>query len=118
MSTTRASCHAFQPSGADDTGRLFRSTRGGVVSASTYARVWDAARTVAFPPERVRTPLAGRPYDLRYAGVSLWLNAGVPATDVADRAGHSVDVLLKVYAKCLDGDRERFNARIEAALDA
>ncbi|GIF16758.1 site-specific recombinase XerD [Actinoplanes teichomyceticus] len=104
--------------GTDESGRLFRSTRGGVVSASSYARVWDAARTVAFPPERVRTPLAGRPYDLRHAGVSLWLNAGVPATDVADRAGHSVDVLLKVYAKCLDGDRERFNARIEAALDA
>ncbi|HEX5996630.1 MAG TPA: hypothetical protein VFY84_15925 [Jiangellales bacterium] len=50
------------------------------------------------------------------AGVSLWLNAGVPATEVAERAGHSVDVLLKVYAKCLDGDRDRMNARIEAAL--
>jgi hypothetical protein len=48
--------------------------------------------------------------------VSLWLNAGLPATEVAQRAGHSVDVLLKVYAKCLDGDGDRMNARIEAAL--
>jgi integrase len=104
--------------GRDDRGRLFRSTRGNVISASTYSRVWDAARMIAFPPDRVGTPLAGRPYDLRHAGVSLWLNAGVPATDVADRAGHSVDVLLKVYAKCLDGDRDRFNARIETALAA
>ncbi len=39
------------------------------------------------------------------AAVSLWLNAGVPATEVADRAGHSVDVLLKRYAKCIDGAR-------------
>ncbi|MCX4386939.1 hypothetical protein OG777_08360 [Micromonospora peucetia] len=53
---------------------------------------------------------------LRHAGVSLWLNAGLPAPEVAQRTGHSVDVLLKVYAKCLDGDRSRMNERIEAAL--
>jgi len=35
----------------------------------------------------VASPLAGRPYDLRHAAVSLWLNAGVPATEVAERAG-------------------------------
>jgi integrase len=102
--------------GVDESGRLFRSTRGNVVASSTYCRVWDEARRLALPPDRVATPLAGRPYDLRHAGVSLWLNAGVPAPDVADRAGHSVDVLLKVYAKCIDGDRERMNARIEEAL--
>jgi integrase len=43
------------------------------------------------------------PYDLRHAAVSTWLAAGVPAAEVAERAGHTVDVLLKVYAKCLDG---------------
>ncbi|WP_243710303.1 hypothetical protein [Micromonospora sp. KC213] len=48
--------------------------------------------------------------------MSLWLNAGLPAPEVAQRAGHSVDVLLKVYAKCIDGDRTRMNERIEAAL--
>jgi hypothetical protein len=31
-------------------------------------------------------------------------------------AGHSVAVLLKVYAKCLDGATDMANARIEAAL--
>ncbi|MEV6602297.1 hypothetical protein AB0M36_36425 [Actinoplanes sp. NPDC051346] len=35
-----------------------------------------------------------------------------------DRAGHSADVLLKVYAKCIDGDRDTMNARIEFALAA
>jgi integrase len=44
-----------------------------------------------------------RPYDLRHAAVSLWLNSGVPATEVARRAGHGVAVLLKIYAHCIDG---------------
>ncbi|MGW4499150.1 hypothetical protein ACWENR_11110 [Micromonospora sp. NPDC004336] len=62
------------------------------------------------------SPLTGRPYDLRHAAVSLWLNPGVPATDVAARASHSVDVLLKVYARCIDGQEATVNQRIEDAL--
>jgi hypothetical protein len=37
---------------------------------------------------------------------SLWLNAGVPAPQVAEWAGHSVHVLMKVYAKCIYGQEE------------
>ena len=43
--------------------------------------------------------------------MSLWLNAGVPTPTVARRAGHSVDVLLRVYANCIDGDDEIANQR-------
>jgi hypothetical protein len=43
----------------------------------------------------------GRPYDLRHVAVSTRLNAGVPAAPVDEWAGHSVDVLLRVYAKCI-----------------
>jgi hypothetical protein len=50
--------------------------------------------------------------------VSLWLNAGVPATEMARRAGHSVDVLLKIYASCVDGDERTANQRIDDALAA
>jgi hypothetical protein len=32
-----------------------------------------------------------------------------------ERAGHSVDVLLKVYAKCIDGQTARVNGRIDVA---
>jgi integrase len=102
--------------GVSADGRLFCSERGNPVSASTYSRVWREARTLALTPEQVASPLAGRPYDLRHAGVSLWLNAGVHAPEVAERAGHSVDVLLKVYAKCIDGDVRIMNERIEHAL--
>ncbi|WP_396784250.1 hypothetical protein [Microbispora sp. H10670] len=48
--------------------------------------------------------------------MSLWLNAGVHAPEAAERAGHGVDVMLRVYAKCIDGQREIANRRIEDAL--
>src|SRR5262249_11218324 len=81
-------------------GRLFSGTRaGGRLGSSVYGRVWARARTTVFTPEILTTPLAKRPYDLRHAAVSTWLNAGVEATRVAEWAGHSVGVLLKVYAK-------------------
>jgi integrase len=89
---------------------------GNVVGSATYARVWDIARTLALTPAQVVSPLAGRPYDLRHAAVSTWLNAGVPAAEVAERAGHSVEVLTKVYAKCVDGQRDAMNDRISAVL--
>lgn len=95
---------------------LFRSLRGNVVNASSYTRVWAEAREIALTPAQVGSPVAGRPYDLRHAAVSLWLNARVPAPEVAARAGHSVDVLLKVYAKCIDGQAASVNARIQQAL--
>jgi len=60
--------------------------------------------------------LARRPYDLRHAAVSLWLNAGVPATQVAEWAGHSVNVLLRVYAKCIYGQDEAVRQRVQVAL--
>lgn len=109
-------------------GRLFvtrtgRGGNGGVplpppyqnpVSMKTVYRVWDDARAEAFKPKQYNSPLAGRPYDLRHACVSTWLAAGVPATQVAKWAGHSVDVLLRVYAKCLDDQESAAKKRIDA----
>ena len=67
---------------------------------------------------RGAVPLPARPppYDLRHAAVSLWLNCGVPATEVARRAGHGVAVLLKIYAHCIDGEADAANQRITYAL--
>jgi hypothetical protein len=48
--------------------------------------------------------------------VSLWLNSGVPATEVARRAGHGVAVLLKIYAHCIGGQDTAANQRIADAL--
>ena len=97
-------------------GRLFRTVRGGLIQDSAYSAVWQEARAAALTPAQHASPLARRPYDLRHAGVSLALNAGVPATEVARRAGHSVAVLLKIYAHCIDGQSGAANKRIADAL--
>jgi integrase len=97
-------------------GRILSSDRGHTIASTAISDVWAEARTRALTPAQVASPLAGRPYDLRHAAVSLWLNAGVPVTDVAERAGHSVEVLLRVYAKCLDDGEGIANRRIDAAL--
>ena len=99
-------------------GRMFNApgSRPGPVTKSTYLRAWRQAREKALTPAQQRSVLARVPYHLRHAAVSLWLNAGVPATQVAEWAGHSVHVLLKVYASCIDGQDEAARKRIEAAL--
>lgn len=84
-------------------GRLFRSESGGILHPSTYWRVWDKTRELALPPDQHASPLMQRPYDLRHAGVTWRLNAGVPPTQIAEWAGHSVEVLMRVYAKCVQG---------------
>jgi integrase len=104
--------------GVGPDGRLFRTSRGGLVQESGYGVVWKKARELALSPEQGATPLAKRPYDLRHAGISLWLNSGVDPAECARRAGHSITVLLRVYAKCLDGATEAANRRIADALEA
>ncbi|KDA44954.1 tyrosine recombinase XerC [Frankia sp. BMG5.23] len=96
-------------------GRLFSGVRGGEISDSVIGRTWAAARTEALTPAQAAGPLARRVYDLRHACLSGWLNDGVSAQQVAEWAGHSVAVLLKVYAKCVDGDDVAARKRIEAA---
>ncbi|GII52851.1 integrase [Planotetraspora thailandica] len=98
-------------------GRIFCTRTGGTYSSSAHSYVWQEARKRVLTPAQVASSLAARPYDLRHAAVSLWLNAGVPATEVAKRAGHSVDVLLRVYAKCMDGQQEHINSKINDALE-
>ena len=104
-------CHGTAPDG-----RLFRGTRGGPLSESVYGRAWHAARALALGPELAATGLARRPYDLRQAALSLWLSAGAPPAEVAARAGHSVTVLLSMYAHCIDGHDQITNRLIEDAL--
>ena len=91
-------------------------TLGQPIPSNSYGKAWRDAREVALTPAQLRFPLAKRPYDLRHAAVSLWLNAGVPATQVAEWAGHSVHVLMRVYAKCIYGQDEASRRRVEAAL--
>jgi integrase len=94
----------------------FALRRSAPLATITYRRAWDRARRSALSDEECRSPLARRPYDLRHACLSTWLNGGVAPTQVAEWAGHSVEILLRVYAKCLGGQDEIAKRRIVAAL--
>jgi hypothetical protein len=82
----------------------------------TKADIPLRARKQALTPAQCRSPLGRHPYDLRHATVSLWLNSGVTATEVARRAGHGVAVLLKIHAHWIDGQADAANKRITDAL--
>ncbi len=102
--------------GTTEDGRLFRGVTGGPVTAVRHRTVWAQARKRALSPAEAASPLARRPYDLRHAAVSEWLNAGVAPTQIAQWAGHSVAVLLHTYARCIVGQDEAARRRIESAL--
>jgi integrase len=97
-------------------GRLFGGVRGGELPTITYRRAWIKARQTALTATEQASPLARRPYDLRHACLSTWLNGGVYPTQVAEWAGHGVDVLLRIYAKCVVGQDELAKRRISEAL--
>jgi len=97
-------------------GRLFRGTRGGPLSGSLYGRAWQTARTLALGPVLAASGLARRPYDLRHAALSLWLNAGGDPAQIAARAGNSVAVLLTVYSHCIHGHDDLLNQQIDHVL--
>ncbi|MGW4896883.1 tyrosine-type recombinase/integrase [Kitasatospora sp. NPDC004240] len=103
--------------GAAPDGRLFRATEGGRLLTKETAAVWKRARALALTPEEVNSPLAEVPYALRHTAVSGWLAAGVDQTEVARRAGHSVAVLLRFYAKIINGRQEQANGMIERFLN-
>ncbi|WP_256103714.1 site-specific integrase [Streptomyces sp. ODS05-4] len=97
-------------------GRVFWAARDGRVPSTEYCALWDKARDRALSEAEAASPLAAVPYSLRHAGVSLWITSGVDPTEVARRAGHSIAVLFRFYAKILNGRHERANKLIEQAL--
>ena len=99
----RAHIDEFGPTDPD--GRLFVGAHAGPVTDRTYLRVFHRARAKAFTPAEAASPLMTVPYALRHAAVSTWLRTTGDAALVARWAGHSVAVLLKVYAKTVDGSR-------------
>jgi integrase len=97
-------------------GLVFTGIHGAELASATYRRVWDRARESALTPAEYDSPLARRVYDLRHACVSTWLSAGVTPAQVAEWAGHSVAVLLRIYARCIDGQDQLNKRRIQDIL--
>jgi integrase len=97
-------------------GRLFRSEKGNPIQPSTWWQVWQKVRALSLTPAQAATALMRRPYDLRHSGVTWRLNSNVPPTEVAAWAGHSVEVLMRVYARCMTGMEDVWITRMDQVL--
>jgi integrase len=95
-----------------DTGLVFTNNAERSVTPENYGRVWNRAKASVWPADHLLT--ATNPYDLRHSAATAMLRAHVPLPEVARRLGHSVDVLLRVYAGVFEDERERSNTFIDA----
>ncbi|MDH6117122.1 integrase [Kitasatospora sp. GAS204A] len=95
---------------------LFQGEGGGVLAGSVCRRAWHRARDQLLTAEEAASPMAKRVYDLRHTRLTEWLNAGIPPAEVAAWAGNSVEVLLRSYALCIDGQLAEYRRRIESNL--
>ncbi|MFE5093667.1 tyrosine-type recombinase/integrase [Streptomyces sp. NPDC056638] len=103
--------------GTAEDGRLFRAVRSGGLLSKEYGDIWKAARLSVLTEQEAKTPLAEVPYGLRAACVSLWLESGVSPAEVTRRAGHSIAVLFRFYAKAIHRNQDQANLQIQQALD-
>lgn len=97
-------------------GRLFTGERNKTeLPKGTINRAWREARASVVTPEVYNSPLAATPYDLRHACISLWIQAGVPPATAAKWAGHSIEILFRIYAAWLSGSEQALRKNIEHA---
>ncbi|MFE3458018.1 tyrosine-type recombinase/integrase [Nocardiopsis aegyptia] len=97
-------------------GLVFFGVRGHQLDVGVYSRAWKRARRQVLTEEQRAGSFARTPYDLRRACVSMWLDQGIVPAQVARWAGHSQEVLLRVYAKCISGSEERDKRRMTAGF--
>lgn len=94
-------------------GRNFVSATGAPI-ASDLSVTWRAAVNLLWPEGHPFHHL--RPYDLRHIHATALLMEGVSPMRVAERLGHSVEVLFRTYAGVFAETDEIERARIGAAL--
>ncbi|MFZ4266856.1 hypothetical protein [Streptomyces arboris] len=104
--------------GVSPDGRLFPAVRGCRLTSNEYSEVWSKARKAVLSEQELRTALAEVPYSLRHAAISLWIKSGMDPMEAAYRAGHSLAVLYRFYAKLLKGGSAAANRPVELGLRA
>jgi integrase len=109
--------HHISTFGTAPDGRLFWGQGRGTLSAKYYQAMWQQVREDVLGAKAAKvSSLAQRPYDLRHAAVSSWLASGVEPARIAGWAGHSLEVLLRIYAKVIDNQEDRALALIDTFL--
>lgn len=86
---------------------VFFGVQGRQLVTGAYSRAWKRARVQVLDHEQQASSSASTPYDLRRACVSTWLEEGVSPAQAAEWAGHGLEVLMGVYARCISGREER-----------
>jgi integrase len=110
VANLKAHIHRWPPIG----GRASSNGAGRPIPAHNYGKVWRRERALLWPTGH---PCSGATvYDLRHTAATMMLRAGVNPSEVALRLGHSVDMLMKVYAGVFDDERNRSNTLIEKEL--
>jgi integrase len=97
-------------------GRVFTNAAGRTSTTTNYGPVWVRARSKLWPAEHRlgKTTV----YDLRHSAATMMLRARVPPAEVARRLGHSVDILMRVYAGVFEDERHRSNELIDRAVQS
>ncbi len=81
-------------------------SQGAVAGSSEFCEARQGMR-------RPCTLVGPRP---RGPAVQIVLNSGMPPAEVAAWAGHSVEVLMRAYAKCMTGLEDVWISRMDDAL--
>lgn len=96
-------------------GLVFTNRNGRSVTTDNYNKTWNRTKAKLWPPGHALN--GTEPYDLRHTAATVMIRAGVPLPEVARRLGHSVEVLLRVYAGVFENERERSNEAIEREFE-
>ena len=109
-------------------GRIFTNRLGHPLTPSNTGKAWRIARSQLWPARTSETgqvlprryqphPLFDvTPYALRHVNASMMIKAGVAPAEAARRLGHSLDVLMRLYARWFDSDELEGNALMDAFL--
>lgn len=94
--------------------RLFTNSLGNDLTKDNWGRPWRDQRARRWPDGHALAKT--RPYDLRHTAATTMLRAGVSPPEVARRLGHSVDMLMRIYAGVFEDEERRANALLDQAL--
>ncbi|WP_143034633.1 hypothetical protein [Glycomyces sambucus] len=96
-------------------GQINTRPNGELLADSTIRRKFHEARALTFTKVQLASKLLARPYDFRPACITEWLADVGDPTPVAAWAGHTVAVLLRIYAKWIDGREQTARERVKRA---
>lgn len=85
------------------------------MTADNWGPAWNRVRAQLWPTGHIlaNTTL----YQLRDTAATTMLRAAVPPAEVARRLGHSVEMLMHVYAGVFEDDSDLANRRLDRFYD-